>query len=132
MVGLLQTLDSHSSRMEAPRYAQIHTPSGFPAVVARPATGTQMLTFLQGDPAIHTFDQALSRDDGRVQRISRLLDGFLDFLDQNHREHRWTGRRGSDAGTGWQPTVVMTVGRSGRAKPAIPSRCLADDRERIS
>jgi hypothetical protein len=81
---------------------------------------TEMLTFLQGDPAIRTFDQALSRDDGRVQRISRLLDGFLAFLDQNHREHRWTGRRGSDAGTGWQPTVVMTVGRSGRAKPAIP------------
>jgi len=55
---------------------------------------TEMLTFLPGAPeAIRTFDRALSRDDGRVHRVSRLLDGFLDFLDQHHRKHRRTGRR---------------------------------------
>jgi hypothetical protein len=57
---------------------------------------TEMLTFLQGAPeAIRNFEQALSRDDGRVHRISRLLDDFLDFLDQDHhRKPRWTRRRG--------------------------------------
>jgi len=46
---------------------------------------TEMLTFLQGTPeAIRGFEQALSRDGGRVYRISRLLDDFVGYLDENH------------------------------------------------
>lgn len=46
---------------------------------------TEMLTFLQGDPgAVHSFERALSQDGGRGQRISRLLEDFLGFLDQPH------------------------------------------------
>jgi branched-subunit amino acid ABC-type transport system permease component len=44
---------------------------------------TEMLTFLESGPeAIRGFELALSRDGGRVHRISRLLDDFMDFLDQ--------------------------------------------------
>jgi len=77
---------------------------------------TEMLTFLQSTPeSIRSFEQALSRDGGRIHRIARLLDDFLDFLDQNHHHKlRWTDRRGPDTGTGRQPTVVTAVGRSGR------------------
>lgn len=46
---------------------------------------TEMLTFLQGTPEeIHSFGLALSREDGRVRRISQLLNDVLDFLDQKH------------------------------------------------
>jgi hypothetical protein len=71
---------------------------------------TEMLMFLQdASEAIRGFEQALSRDDGRVHRISRLLDTFLDFLDQNHhRKPPRKDRRGPNAGTG-PPTVAPSV-----------------------
>ena len=44
-----------------------------------------MLTFLQGTPeAIHRFERALSRDDGRVYRISTMLQDFIGYLDEHH------------------------------------------------
>lgn len=63
---------------------------------------TEMLTFLQGTPeAIRNFEQALSRDGGRVQRVARLLDGLLGFVGQHH--HRELCRMANsrpNAGTG--------------------------------
>jgi hypothetical protein len=71
---------------------------------------TEMLTFLQDAPeTIRSFKQALSRDDGRVHRISRLLDDFLDLLGRNlHRKPPRTGRRGPDAETE-RPTVAPSM-----------------------
>ncbi len=46
---------------------------------------TEMLTFLQGTPeAIRALERALSRDDGRLHRITRLLEELLYYLNENY------------------------------------------------
>lgn len=63
---------------------------------------TEMLTFLQGTPeAISRFERALSRDDGRVYRISQLLQEFLDYLAEHHR-----GDLRRPAGRDWAALVT--------------------------
>ena len=80
---------------------------------------TEMLTFLQGAPeAIRRFEQALSRDGGRVDRISRLLDTFLGFLDQDpHRAGQASTGRTPELGGGRRPSRL-----SGNPVESAPAR----------
>jgi hypothetical protein len=80
---------------------------------------TEMLTFLQGTPeAIRGLERALGRDDGRLHRVTRLLQELLDYLDENY---------GSDlrrpAGHDRTPARRMAV-----VRPMVSAVTATDDR----
>jgi hypothetical protein len=72
---------------------------------------TEMLTFLQGTPeAIRGFEQALCRGGGRVYRISRLLQDFLDYLGDNYRDETPPSRLKSEVPAAADAAAVSTGG----------------------